>query len=338
MRVAWGGLIDIPACNELLYILKSKPPVLTNSKLLQHDLLNPSGNFFSISSIIYHSRPKLAANHRTLAPAFPQIMNDHNITPPIFQAALPAATAVPPAVPPAVPSFGSASLPLPLLDPLQHSSPMAFVESYSTLHNLPSVSVQSPLELACHTRACAARDEYKNLVRQGSPSTQHTPSLSLPSSSSSAHTSSSSHALHTTQISTPDHVIAPCRSLSKAQKHAVRLRNNRRSARAAKVYREIFHREISALLQRLSVSYARECACSDAKKNNNLHISREVELLQLQNKVAKLIAQRDWLTQKLHDINAKHSAAVMESPRDGNNSHGLRASVTSDINSKTSRD
>lgn len=158
--------------------------------------------------------------------------------------------------------------------------PMTFVDTYSAYHNLPSEPGCTPVEQSCQSRAAAARDEYKRLLRHME--------ASLPPSGSSS----------TTQR---ERLQRGRTTLSWAEKYARRLKNNRRSAHAAKVYAEILRREISAVLCRLSDEEKSGCTgCCEDTQNKRLQ-EEENEIIQLRARVAQLAAQRDHLEKELQE-------------------------------------
>lgn len=166
--------------------------------------------------------------------------------------------------------------------------PMTFVDIYSSHHNLPEEPGHTLAEKSCQIRAADARDEYKRLLRRKEESLH---SSGVPSDNNM------------------DGVQRKHEKLSGAEKHIRRLKNNRRSAHASKVYSEVLRREISSMLHRRSHELKSKCqSCSEDVQKNFLAEDGLV-LFHLRNQVAQLTMQCDQLKKELQEAESARFAA-----------------------------
>lgn len=132
------------------------------------------------------------------------------------------------------------SLPATLDLPQEHSpQPMDFVYDYCQRNALPIEAGCSQVEQECARRADKARREYKALRRESDEALL-------------ADTRSPQQVAHNRDdrgtVITPSNQAMERNRLSASDKYNIRLRNNRKSAHASKVYQEILKREISRYL------------------------------------------------------------------------------------------
>lgn len=133
---------------------------------------------------------------------------------------------------------------------------MQFVHSFCHRHGLPNQTGQSEVERVCEAIASDAREEFKtmrnvNQINNQSPSTttlENDFNLSNPSVHQKPRVSNPSSAAHS---STTVDTEAGLKQLQ-VRKYKKRLRNNRRSAHAAKVYKEVLRRAFSHHLSNMS--------------------------------------------------------------------------------------
>lgn len=133
---------------------------------------------------------------------------------------------------------------------------MQFVHSFCHRHGLPNETGQSEVERVCEAIASDAREEFKtmrnaNQVTNQSPSTttlENDFNFSNPSVHQKPRFSNPSSTAHSS--TTLDTEVGLKRL--QVQKYKKRLRNNRRSAHAAKVYKEVLRRAFSHHLANIS--------------------------------------------------------------------------------------
>lgn len=192
--------------------------------------------------------------------------------------------------------------------------PLTFIDDYCARYNLPDEAGGSAIERACHNRAEAAREAYKAHVRRTASAVDITPVVPSSPSSNSSTTSApggpSSRTIARRRRTRP--------RLSPAQKYQLRLRNNRRSAHAAKVYAEVLKRELSAVLQRVSPDYLNgmpmphECVrCDDSLVKKNQAVN-DLTIMRLRADVARLTVERDRLTERVTMTENARLAAEQE--------------------------
>lgn len=152
---------------------------------------------------------------------------------------------------------------------------MDFVYEWARNHGLPAQPGFSKAEQVCAERASRAREQFKIRRSACAAAAAANANTSSPNgnvtgqSSHSGIIDSLSHVASTSFIERPgDHR----RGLSPAQKYNIRLRNNRKSAHAAKVYQEIFRREISHCLQQMT-----EQPNQQGRQSSTLSLPEEVE-------------------------------------------------------------
>lgn len=114
-------------------------------------------------------------------------------------------------------------------DEIDFEDPMTFVLDYCNRHGISQEPGNSDIEKECSNRAMEAREDYKEkrdkIIANNADNNSAT-----------------------------GNVANDRKGLSPAQKYTIRLENNRKSANASKVYNEVFKRELSHRLQRLSTS------------------------------------------------------------------------------------
>lgn len=134
---------------------------------------------------------------------------------------------------------------------------MTFVRSYCYRHGLPDNTGRSDIERVCEAIANDARDEFKTM-RNANQFIDHSPSTTtLENDLNSSklplfQKSNSSKHCSTTHSSTTVDTEAEIKRLQQSRKYKKRLRNNRRSAHAAKVYKEVLRRAFSHHLANLT--------------------------------------------------------------------------------------
>lgn len=164
---------------------------------------------------------------------------------------------------------------------LASEDPMTFVNEYCTRNNVVNEPGNTPIEKQCHIHAESAREQYKLLVRnedvvvtKSSFQNRFAPYKSIRRSDARE-------------------------SLTNAQKYALRLRNNRKSAHASTVYKEVFRRELSAVLHSLSENQnlwnRRQCIEESEKSGEaamKLEITRLRQELEQSKQDRKILACR----------------------------------------------
>lgn len=161
--------------------------------------------------------------------------------------------------------------------------PMVFVHDYCTQRNIPLEPGKTDIEKQCQFRADIAREEYKRLIRDD----DHT----VPPTSPSHEFLSTFKSIRRSR---------PREKLTGAQKYATRLRNNRKSAHAAKVYHEVFRREMSAVLAGIPQNdHAFNMVQSDAAMSRTREAAMHLELLRLRAELAQSNLERDQLRDRL---------------------------------------
>lgn len=124
---------------------------------------------------------------------------------------------------------------------------MHFVYDYCVKNNLPTEAGGSRIEKACERRAERAREQYKQCCK----AVDHASANSI---SPTAGTQPTIKKRASGRAGFQSETSGEKRDLTSAQKYNIRLRNNRKSAHASKVYVEVLRRELSKFLHSASAA------------------------------------------------------------------------------------
>lgn len=203
--------------------------------------------------------------------------------------------------------------PVPLHQRDGFEDPMRFVKDHCRRHSLPFEAGTSQVEKECARRADLAREDYK--ARQMEIEKQ------IISRSESVASLGS----------------ADCnerKKLTPSQKYGIRLRNNRKSANASKVYGEVLKREISHRLRDVSTPDCRNCelrvmtgrsVCEDlvGSERRLEHLMQQIRQELYHTKREKILTKSyaDQLYYGIQNINAE----LMRSRFEGHESQPIEA-------------
>lgn len=167
---------------------------------------------------------------------------------------------------------------------IDYEDPMSFVADYCRRHDVTQEPGNSDIEKSCAARAMDAREEYKE--KRDAAAAANSPNNG----------------------SAPGEDRSDRKGLSPAQKYTIRLQNNRKSANASKVYNEVFKRELSHCLQKLSGSPDKEC--SNCAQLRSLHTTKSNEYFQEIGELREHVNQLQRKTQQRDEELRKQQTVI----------------------------
>lgn len=166
---------------------------------------------------------------------------------------------------------------------IDYEDPMSFVTDYCRRHGVTQEPGNSDIEKSCAARAMDAREEYKE---KRDAATVNSPNAGT----------------------TPGEDRCDRKGLSPAQKYTIRLQNNRKSANASKVFNEVFKRELSHCLQKLSGSVDKDC--SNCIQLQSFHANKSTEYFQRIDELQKQVDELQRTTQQRDEELRKQQTVI----------------------------